>query len=512
MPPISNPMPSTRAELFPGGSASGYFSGNGQTDASGHAHLIIFPADNLSVTAQWNGFPPIIERLGSVTQDTAVTIPKSTTPQDTTAPVITPHVGGTQGAAGWYTTDVTVTWDVGDAESGIASADGCDATTISTDTVGTTLTCSATNRAGLRSSRSVTVKRDATPPELTPVVQPAAPDGQNGWYRTDVAVSWNLSDGLSGLASSSGCNGGAVTADTRGTTFTCSATDAAGNHRDNEITIKRDGSAPSIAQTVAPSAPDGANGWYVSSPLVTFACSDDISGVAACVADGESGATRRVGEAADVQRISGTATDAAGNVNHSSTELRVDLSDPVVSCAGTPTFLLHQAGAQVSAAVADSASGAVATSLTNSVTTAPVGTFTTSFTGRDRAGRSTTASCAYNVVYDWAGFFAPVTNTGRNMLQAGAAIPFKFSLKGNQGLAVVTAGYPQSQPISCDNGAPLGPPTEATAAGASALSYDASTDTYSWVWKTETAWAATCRMFVLKLDDGTSHTAVFTFG
>ncbi len=39
---------------------------------------------------------------------------------------------------------------------------GCDTTTINYDTTGTTLTCSATNGAGLSSSESVTIKRDAT--------------------------------------------------------------------------------------------------------------------------------------------------------------------------------------------------------------------------------------------------------------------------------------------------------------------------------------------------------------
>jgi hypothetical protein len=420
-------------------------------------------------------------------------------------------VSGTQGNGAWYTSDVTVTWDVADIESGIQSSTDCQPRTISSDTTGITFTCSVTNGAGLRSSRSVTVKRDATAPDIAHVLQPAQPDGQNGWYRTDVSVSWSVSDALSGLASSSGCAPGAVTANTRGTTFTCSATDLAGNHGDAAVTIKRDAAPPTIGQTVAPTAPDGANGWYVSSPLVTFTCSDDVSGVAACQADGESGATRRVGEAADVQRISGTATDGAGNESHSSTTLRVDLSDPVVSCNGAPTFLLRQAGAQVSATVSDSASGPVATSLTNSVSTGAVGTFTTSFTGRDQAGRTTTVGCAYTVVYDWSGFFAPVANTGRNTVQAGVAMPFKFSLKGNQGLGVIAAGYPQSQPISCDAGTALAAPTPATAAGASGLSYDAGTDTYTWVWKTDAAWAATCRQFVLKLNDGTAHAATFTF-
>jgi hypothetical protein len=47
-------------------------------------------------------------------------------------------------------------------------------------------------------------------------------------------------------------------------------------------------------------------------------------------------------------------------------------------------------------------------------------------------------------------------------------------------------------------------------AGASSLQYDATTDRYTYVWKTQKAWAGTCRRLVLQLDDGTIHEAVFS--
>src|SRR6266513_4484202 len=64
---------------------------------------------------------------------------------DTTPPVISPQVAGTSGANGWYTGPATVTWSVGDPESGIAAMSGCAPTNISGDTIGQTVTCSATN-------------------------------------------------------------------------------------------------------------------------------------------------------------------------------------------------------------------------------------------------------------------------------------------------------------------------------------------------------------------------------
>ena len=40
-------------------------------------------------------------------------------PTDTTAPTILPTINGTQGSNGWYISDVSVSWDVNDPESGI---------------------------------------------------------------------------------------------------------------------------------------------------------------------------------------------------------------------------------------------------------------------------------------------------------------------------------------------------------------------------------------------------------
>ena len=45
----------------------------------------------------------------------------------------------------------------------------------------------------------------------------------------------------------------------------------------------------------------------------------------------------------------------------------------------------------------------------------------------------------------------------------------------------------------------------------SSLHYDATTDQYIYVWKTDKTWAGTCRRFILTLTDGTVHEAYFQF-
>ncbi|MGH2654370.1 MAG: PxKF domain-containing protein [Actinomycetota bacterium] len=112
--------------------------------------------------------------------------------------------------------------------------------------------------------------------------------------------------------------------------------------------------------------------------------------------------------------------------------------------------------------------------------------------------------------YTFTGFFSPVNNLPTvNAVNAGRAVPVKFSLGGDQGLDIFEAGYPKSQQIACDSTASVDGIEETVTAGGSSLSYDSASDQYTYVWKTDKAWAGTCRQLVLKLDDGSSHRANF---
>ena len=112
--------------------------------------------------------------------------------------------------------------------------------------------------------------------------------------------------------------------------------------------------------------------------------------------------------------------------------------------------------------------------------------------------------------YSFSGFFQPVDNLPvLNSVKAGQAIPVKFSLGGDQGLNVFEANYPKSQVIPCDSTAPVDGIEQTVTAGSSSLSYDPASDMYTYVWKTEKAWANTCRQLVVKLNDGTFHRANF---
>jgi len=115
--------------------------------------------------------------------------------------------------------------------------------------------------------------------------------------------------------------------------------------------------------------------------------------------------------------------------------------------------------------------------------------------------------------YRFTGFAQPVDNNGvYNVVKAGSAIPVKFSLHGDHGLAVLAAGAPQSGKLACDSNAPQDAVEQTVTAGGSGLSYDAVTDQYTYVWKTDKTWGGTCRQLQVRLSDGSAaKTANFTF-
>ena len=90
-------------------------------------------------------------------------------------------------------------------------------------------------------------------------------------------------------------------------------------------------------------------------------------------------------------------------------------------------------------------------------------------------------------------------------------MPLKFSLSGNKGLNIFAANSPNSVQIGCDSGATILPVEETLNAGSSSLSYDATSDRYNYVWKTDSSWKNTCRQLNVVLNDGSTHSAKFKF-
>ncbi|MGB2972689.1 MAG: CARDB domain-containing protein [Candidatus Competibacter sp.] len=238
----------------------------------------------------------------------------------------------------------------------------------------------------------LTQESDTTPPVITSTITGTL--GQNDWYKSDITVSWTVTDAESTINSKVGCETATVNADTSSVTFNCTATSAGGT-AEKSVTVKRDATPPTITGSASPAA--NANGWRNSPVTVSFTCNDALSGIATCAE------AQTIGAEGANQTASGTATDKAGNsATTSFAGISIDRTPPNVSVTGVSNGTSYPLGSvpTTGCATADALSG-VQTNATLSVTGGAngLGTFTASCAGAsDKAGNaSTTVSATYQV-------------------------------------------------------------------------------------------------------------------
>ena len=231
-------------------------------------------------------------------------------------------------------------------------------------------------------------------PQVTAHLSPAL--NQLDWANAPVTVAWSVTDPASGIASTSGCGPATVSSETAGITVTCAATNGAGLTVSRSVTVRVDLTAPTI--TGGPTSPANANGWYNTPVQVVFACSDQLSGVAAC-----SGQTTLFADGAG-QTVSGTATDNAGN---SSTlvvgPINLDRTPPAIAMS-TPasTYTVDQV-VSVTCSASDALSGldprlTICQNLSEPAYALGVGVHTVSGTAVDLAGNTASARVTFTVV------------------------------------------------------------------------------------------------------------------
>lgn len=258
-----------------------------------------------------------------------VTPPDEPPAADNTPPVISgPSIIGTLGLNGWYTSDVTVTWTATDAESAVTLS-GC-SVSVTSDTQGTTYTCTATS-AGGTSTASVTIKRDASTPSVAADL--AGTMGNNGWYRSAVVVSFDVSaNGPSGIGSTTGCATQNVTAD-GSFSYTCTATSGAGLSSSATGAGKKDSTIPAIVFA-------GNAGSYTVDQTVSITCSatDATSGIATATCPSASGDAYTFNIGSNV--LSASATDNAGNANSATAAFTVSVTAGSL-CNLTRRFVSH---------------------------------------------------------------------------------------------------------------------------------------------------------------------------
>jgi hypothetical protein len=107
---------------------------------------------------------------------------------------VVPTLTGTAGDDNWFTSKVVVKWTY----SGETSTQGCDTQELTTDTPGTTLSCTATAPGEVVTS-TVTVHIDQTPPTAV-AATPARPPDAGLFYTAPLPISWSATDATSGIA------------------------------------------------------------------------------------------------------------------------------------------------------------------------------------------------------------------------------------------------------------------------------------------------------------------------
>ena len=179
-------------------------------------------------------------------------------------------------ANGWNNADVTVGYALSDPLSGI---EGDESGSVSFTTEGASQTRSVTAKDKAGNTATVTpqpVNIDKTPPSVSGTRTPEA--NANGWYNTDVTVSFLCSDILSGMAFCPGST--TLTAEGADQSVTGAAQDLADNRAESAVGgIHIDKTAPSTLHTLTGTRLK--NGAYKGSVTVSLDAADSLSGVAA---------------------------------------------------------------------------------------------------------------------------------------------------------------------------------------------------------------------------------------
>ena len=233
---------------------------------------------------------------------------------------------------------------------------------------------------------------DTTPPVITPTVIGTL--GSNGWYTSDIAVSWTVTDAQSPVTSQVGCTPSSVSTDTASSTFICTASSTGGSATQS-VTLKRDATAPVITGSRAPVA--NAAGWNNTDVTASFACADTPGG-SGIATNTVAGATLTGNGAGQSVTNTGACVDLAGNAAASKTVggISIDKVKPVLAPAVTPATVALNGSASVAANATDALSGVASASCTAPDTSA-FGTFTVTCTATDKAGNTQTATASYTV-------------------------------------------------------------------------------------------------------------------
>jgi hypothetical protein len=259
-----------------------------------------------------------------------------------------------------------------------------------------TASCDYIDAGGLEAAASITyqiIYNDLTAPFISTLLNPASPDGTNGWYKSNVSLSWTVTEGESTpTLVKTGCADKNITADQSETTYDCSASSDGGSAGPVSVKIKRDGTAPTVELTgTTPASPNGDNEWYLSDVTAAFKATDALSGFGNPSSATKTDNVTSSGEGAAVVVASPTYTDNAGNSSSLSPSFKIDKTNPTATASAPPANGngWYNANVTVTFTGSDLASG-ISSCTAAAIVSAEAATQVVSGTCTDNAGRTST--------------------------------------------------------------------------------------------------------------------------
>ena len=371
-----------------------------------------------------------------------------------------------------------------------------------------TASCSYTDAGGLNASASATYSIvDPSAPVLGYTLTPTDPDGSNGWYKGDVSLDWTVTEGESPSSLQlTGCDDQVITVDQLEMQYSCSATSAGGSVGPVSVSIKRDGTVPTISGSRSPAA-NGA-GWNNTDVTVSFTCGDATSGVVSC-----STPTTLSGEGAG-QFVTGNATDNAGNTNSATVSgINIDKTAPSVALVGGPadggSYYFGSVPAAPTCSAEDNLSGLAAPCSVSGYGTT-VGDHTVIASASDNAGNSASASASYTVLaWTLNGFYQPVDMGGVfNVVKGGSTVPLKFEVFSGSIELTATSVVKSFTVVGVACNSATADDIELTTTGGTSLRYDATAGQFIQNWQTPRA-AGLCYRVTMTTQDGSTLQALF---
>jgi len=200
---------------------------------------------------------------------------------------------------------------------------------------------------------ATTTSCDTTAPTTTIALNPPAPNGSNGWYKTDVGASVSATDNAGGSgvtetrcvldpaippasfdAIPAGCAylspGANVTTEGQHVVYAASKDNAGNKETPKSASFKMDKTAP-FNVAGAPNRAADHNNWYNHAVDVAFSGQDATSGIASCSTVNYSGPDTATAS------VNGTCTDNAGNTSTpvASSSFKFDATPPTAALSVT---------------------------------------------------------------------------------------------------------------------------------------------------------------------------------